>query len=235
MQSVGPSTSPQTKDVRCRPTGHQMARIAPEISGGNPGANRKKRHPPHPRVSAAETSPSPCDQTSEAPPQGPWADSVQCTAKSLRDTSGTTPGELRQRGLMSRRCRPSTARHMSAPHAVLCRHNDRGPAAKGRGRSHEPCVARVTVRLCPMEQQDNAPTQGPPGVAGTAPRVSAPPPPPCDIPSGCCFFTGPWTVTRSSLRMLRRGAAFCRPLRPVLPLVSFPRSRSPVVGVLGLC
>ena len=57
----------------------------------------------------------------------------------------------------------------------------------------------------------------------------------CDIPSGCGSFTGPWTVTRSSLRMLRRVAAFCRPLRPVLPLVSFPRSRSPVVGVLGLC
>ena len=57
----------------------------------------------------------------------------------------------------------------------------------------------------------------------------------CDIPSGCCFFTGPWTVTRSSLRMLRRVAAFCRPLRPVLLLVSFPHSRSPVVGVLGLC
>ena len=57
----------------------------------------------------------------------------------------------------------------------------------------------------------------------------------CDIPSGCYLFTGLWTVTRSSLRMLRRAAAFCRPLRPVLLLVSFPRSRSPVVGVLGLC
>ena len=57
----------------------------------------------------------------------------------------------------------------------------------------------------------------------------------CDIPSDCCSFTGPWTVTRSSLRMLRRVAAFCRPLRPVLLLVSFPRSRSPVIGVLGLC
>ena len=33
--------------------------------------------------------------------------------------------------------------------------------------------------------------------------------------------------------MLRRVAAFCRPLRPVLLLVSFPRSQSPVVGVLG--
>ena len=32
----------------------------------------------------------------------------------------------------------------------------------------------------------------------------------CDIPSGCFFFTGPWTVTRSSLRMLCRVAAFCR-------------------------
>ena len=62
-----------------------------------------------------------------------------------------------------------------------------------------------------------------------------PPPPPCDMPSGCCFFTGPWTVTRSSLRMLRRVAAFCRALRPVLLLVSFLRSRSPAVGVLGLC
>ena len=57
----------------------------------------------------------------------------------------------------------------------------------------------------------------------------------CDIPSGCCFLTGPWTVTHSSLRMLRWVAAFCRPLRPVLLLVSFPRSRSPVVGALGLC
>ena len=61
------------------------------------------------------------------------------------------------------------------------------------------------------------------------------PPHPCDIPSGCCSFTGPWTVTRPSLRMLPRVAAFCRPLRPVLLLVSFPRSRSPVVGVSGLC
>ena len=61
------------------------------------------------------------------------------------------------------------------------------------------------------------------------------PAPPCDIPSGCCSFTGPWTVTRSSLRMLRPVAAFCRPLRPVLLLVSFPRSRSPAVGVPGLC
>ena len=56
-----------------------------------------------------------------------------------------------------------------------------------------------------------------------------------DMPSGCGFFTGPWTVTRSPLRMLRWVAAFCRPLRPVLLLVSFPRSRSPAVGVPGLC
>ena len=65
---------------------------------------------------------------------------------------------------------------------------------------------------------------------GGSPRST----PLCDIPSGCRSFTGPWTVTRSSLRMLRRVAAFCRPLRLVLLLVLFPRSRSPVVGVLGL-
>ena len=65
------------------------------------------------------------------------------------------------------------------------------------------------------------------------PSPLPPPPPLCDIPCGCCSFTGPWTVTRSSLRMLRRVAAFCRPLRPVLLLVSFPRSRRPIVGVLG--
>ena len=67
------------------------------------------------------------------------------------------------------------------------------------------------------------------------PPPPVPPPPLCDIPSGCCSFTGPWTVTRSSLRMLRRVAALCRLLRLVLLLVSFPRSRSPIVGVLVLC
>ena len=37
---------------------------------------------------------------------------------------------------------------------------------------------------------------------GYKPQKVWTPPPPCDIPSGCCFFTGPWTVTRSSLRVL---------------------------------
>ena len=59
-------------------------------------------------------------------------------------------------------------------------------------------------------------------------------PPDRTPPPRVTFRRGPWTVTRSSLRMLRRVAAFCRPLRPVLLLVSFPRSGSPVVGVLGL-
>ena len=69
--------------------------------------------------------------------------------------------------------------------------------------------------------------------------------PRCDV--GCWFFTGLWTVTRSSLRMLRRVAALIQRLRPEPLLVSFPRSRSPgagvpfarqrrrVVGVLRLC
>ena len=80
-------------------------------------------------------------------------------------------------------------------------------------------------------------------LAGSSPRASKGggggrgrhPHPLCEIPSGCCSFTGPWTVTHSSLRMFRWVAAFCRPLRSVLLLVSFPRSRSPVVGVPGLC
>ena len=71
------------------------------------------------------------------------------------------------------------------------------------------------------------------GGSGQGQLRSQDPPPLCDIPSGCSF-TGPWAVTRSSLRMLRRVAAFCRPLRPVLLLVLFPRSQSPVVCVLGL-
>ena len=72
-------------------------------------------------------------------------------------------------------------------------------------------------------------------ILGTQPCFWPLAPPLCHIPSGCCSFMGPWTVTRSSLRMLRRVAAFCRPLRPVLLLVLFPRSWSPAVGVPGLC
>ena len=85
---------------------------------------------------------------------------------------------------------------------------------------------------CPRASGSHAPNQSHDGSTRSCNTVPAPL---CDIPSGCCFFTGPWTFTRSSLRMLRRVAAFCQPLRPVLLLVSFPRLRSPVVGVLGLC
>ena len=46
---------------------------------------------------------------------------------------------------------------------------------------------------------------------------------------------GPGQSPVLPLRMLCRATAFCRPLRPVLLLASFLRSRSPVVGVLGLC
>ena len=112
------------------------------------------------------------------------------------------------------------------PHKQRTQLRQRGPWGNGRRCSahwRAMCVG-VTPTLRPL---------------GTPTGPLWPPPtplhPPCDIPSGCCSFTGPWTVTRSSLRMLRRVAAFCRPLRPVLLLVSFPRLRSPVVGVLGLC
>ena len=62
---------------------------------------------------------------------------------------------------------------------------------------------------------------GTPGSEGVCRDTHTHNAPLCDIPSGCYFFTGPWTVTRSSLRMLRRVPAFYRPLRPVLLLVSF--------------
>ena len=129
----------------------------------------------------------------------------------------------------------------------------------GWGRRHPSSVIHAPNGLWASREYRSTPSPRYPNT-----RISVPPPPPpstrplgygvgvavpgqragpklrtlsplCDIPSGCCSFTGPWTVTRSSLRMLRRVAAFCRPLRPVLPLVSFPRSRSPVVGVPGLC
>ena len=68
------------------------------------------------------------------------------------------------------------------------------------------------------------------------PQVSPGPPRPlCDIPLGCGLFTRPWTVPRSSLRTLRRVTAFRRPLRRVLLVALFPRSRGPVVGAPGSC
>ena len=56
--------------------------------------------------------------------------------------------------------------------------------------------------LAPPPPPRNNPRPPPPPLCGLAL------PPLCDIPSGCCSFTGPWTVTRSSLRMLRWVAAF---------------------------
>ena len=54
-------------------------------------------------------------------------------------------------------------------------------------------------------------------------RHLPPPPPLCDIPSGCWFFTGPWTVTRSSLRAapgrcVLSAAAACVPCGVVFAL-----------------
>ena len=61
------------------------------------------------------------------------------------------------------------------------------------------------------------------------------PPPLCDLPLGRGFFTGPWTVTRSSLRMLRRVAAFCRPLRPGAPAVVVSVLAEPSAWRAGGC
>ena len=123
------------------------------------------------------------------------------------------------------------------------------PPRRGR-RPNVPCLARAAGGV-PLQGRGRRPTQGlsfavPPFVTeryrwSSRPRTSpflpvlwccsplvrkCTPSPPCDIPLRCCFFTGPWTVTRSSLRMLRRVAAFCRPLRPVLLLVSLSQLSS---------
>ena len=48
----------------------------------------------------------------------------------------------------------------------------------------------------------------------------------------CSFFTGPSTVTRSSLRMLRRVAVFCPPPPPPARELAFIRSHPPPTSVL---
>ena len=123
-------------------------------------------------------------------------------------------GEMTHKGTLG-----STARDIPLPHPTLI-----GNGRRGLARLRLPARSRGPRARLPHSNR---------GAGHWGWRT--PPPPLCDIPSGGCSFTGPWTVTRSPLRMLRRVAAFCRPLRPVLLLVSFPRSRSPVVGVLGLC
>ena len=108
-----------------------------------------------------------------------------------------------------------------------------------RSAMHRACVSllRVTVRYwLAFQLPDTLPVESSNGGwLGEQETRNVSPLPLCDIPSDFCFFTGPWTLTQSSLHMLRRGAALCRLLRPVLLLVLFPRPRGPVVGVPGLC
>ena len=138
----------------------------------------------------------------------------------------------------SRRCRgpPAASRRARRP-----RRRGWRPRASGtRGgrtlrRCGAPTDARVTgggggglrARPHPTAPPPHPWTPSPCGALygpGGTPAVALrrpPPPPVCDIPSRCCLFTGPWTVTRSPLRMSRRVAAFRRPLRPVLLRASF--------------
>ena len=130
----------------------------------------------------------------------------------------------------------------AAPRPITGRNLRQSAACTRCPRNLRRCVPPPTRPLLPSQcLLEDASTFRIPRVSASLrppPPSPSPPlqtPPLCDIPSGCGSFTGPWTVTRPPLRMLRRVAAFCRPLRPVLLLVSFPRSRSPVVGALGLC
>ena len=115
----------------------------------------------------------------------------------------------------------------SAP--SLCFGGGGGGVGLGSRQRRCPTVSHVTL----PRQRDWVPTSG--HLVSQPRRPLTIPDPLCGIPSGCWFFTGPRTVTRSSLRMLRRFVAFCWLLRPVLLLVSFPHLWSPVVGVPGLC
>ena len=97
---------------------------------------------------------------------------------------------------------PSTA---NAP----CPHRVAGPLWGGGGAVRTHCrasaaAARPTPQPQPSGQQHEhtharghrrcvGRTRG-----GSTTRHSMPPPSPCDIPSSCCFFMGPWTVTCSS-------------------------------------
>ena len=104
---------------------------------------------------------------------------------------------------------------------AIARERNRGQRPRHAHASHRPPHARVpnatASATCGARTSEDAPSAWPPqtppynGITcntGTWPQPLVPPPPLCDIPSGCCFFTGPWTVTRSSLRMLRRVAAY---------------------------
>ena len=77
----------------------------------------------------------------------------------------------------------------------------------------DPCVRPKEALLvhCPVQSGSHRLHQSPAQPTEPTDAHFRPTAPPCDIPSRCCFVTGPCTVTRSSLRMLRRVAAFCRP------------------------
>ena len=179
----------------------------------------------------------------ESPPPPPGAMGHRCVC---------TPGAVWRRAVV----RSNRQRHMrfsdtsETPFAKKTRQVGRGPPPPGGVRGLEPRPPPpLHLRNPPPPGQHKIKTNGraasyrrpsrferrPPPPPPQLGMCHPPPPPLCDIPSGCCFFTGPWTITRSSLRMLRRVTAFCQSLQPVLLLVSFPRSRSPVVGVPGLC
>ena len=105
-------------------------------------------------------------------------------------------------------------------------HHRRRPRPTQWSRPYVYPAARRCVSLCWRPLKGIRPQAG-----GSPPFMVHAMYPLCDIPSGCCFFTGPWDshplfpcCVGSLLSVGRCGRCSC-----------WCRSRSPVVGVPGLC
>ena len=115
-----------------------------------------------------------------------------------------------------------------------------GPSGVPCPGPHSACGSvRVRVlRVCSATELQPDLRLDPPPPCPLPPRPASPPkslhrppppsPPLCDMPSGCCSFTGPRTVARSSLRVLRRVSVFGRLLRPGVPRGVVSASAEPI-------
>ena len=136
------------------------------------------------------------------------------------------------------------------PRVGRLRHPPTHPPTHPQAAVHRQNGVRLSIDTNMCTHQHTAPGPGGNSSAGTLPQrlgqqpgtglpldcfdedqqhhIAPPPPPMCDILSGCCFFAGALDSHPFFPSHVASGRCFCRPLRPVLLLVSFPHSRSPV-------